>query len=50
MLIQMADSLFRVIEEGLSDWIDLEGTAQIQKNNKIFSLSINESTCIDKNE
>lgn len=31
-------------------WIVLEGTAQIQKNNKIFSLSINESTCIDKND
>ena len=31
-------------------WKVLEGIAQVQKNNKIFSLSSNESTCIYKND
>mgnify|MGYP001186726895 CR=1 FL=1 len=30
-------------------WIVLDGIAQVQKNNKTFSLSSNESTFIDKN-
>ena len=31
-------------------WIVLEGIAQVQRNNKTFSLSSNESTFIDKND